>query len=184
MKSKAWFYVAFGSLIASLISMIFLPTIIVYRNNISSESYSVVKLITDSSNFEKNVLHFYDNDIVLKINAGSVVFLSLLALAAVVCAVVGLITLRAQRPNTKQFILTLVGLVGVTIPSLILLICIAGFGNSFAEGISLKFGPAPIITPITMIICIATVIRRKNKVAEELRRSLEESGKIMRAGDL
>ena len=37
-----------------------------------------------------------------------------LVIAAILCALLGLFTLRAQRPNTWQFVLTIAGLIGVT----------------------------------------------------------------------
>lgn len=181
MEQKNFFYIAWGCLGCSFLSMLF--PVISYKNPEGKKfSYSILKLIFNSSNFEKNVLVKYKGPVVWDITGNITVVLVLVFIIAYLCAIIGLVTLRAQHPNTWQFVLTIVGLVGVAFPSLVLIICVAGYGKYFKGFIS--FGIAPIITIISMIACIFAVIRRKNKVAEELRRELEAKGLIRKAGNL
>lgn len=175
MTKKTWFYVSMGGVVVSILSL--LTPIITYRPT-GGELYqfNIIDLLCDPESFEYTVLRQYNGPVVWRITGEISAVLAVIAVAAVLCAVIGLVTLKAQRPNTWQFILTIVGLVGVAVPSEVLLVCILGFGWYF-DG-SIGFGPAPIITPIAMLVCIAAVVRRKNRVAEEIRRELEAEGMI------
>ena len=90
--------------------------------------------------------------------------------------------MRAQYPNTKNFVLTIVGLIGVLIPSVTAIVCVVALGQYYPGGLSL--GIAPVISPIAIMVSIGAVVRRKNKVAEELQKEVEEKGLIWKAGDL
>ena len=181
MEKKTFFYVAIGCLALSFISLFF-PVITYVNEKATKASYSVFTLITKSSEFEETILRKYKGPVVWDITGGITVILVVIFIAALLCAVIGLITLRAQRPNTWQFILTIIGLAGVAVPSLVLIICVLGYGKYFPG--KLTFGLAPIITIASMIVCIFAVIRRKNRVAEELQRELAARGLIRRGGDL
>lgn len=175
-----WFYVAIGCVAISLLSM-FLP-IITYREGSLYFNFNVIDLVVGNNNFNYYVLEKYQGPVVWKITSEITSSLAIVAVAALVCAIVGLITLRVQRPNTKQFIITFVGLVGISIPSIIIIVIVLMYGQYYAG--TLSFGAAPIVSPIALIISMGAVIRRKNKVAEELRKEVEEKGLIWKAGDL
>ena len=49
---------------------------------------------------------------------------------------------------------------------------------------TLSCGLSPIITPIAMAVCIRVVIRRRNKVLEQLSAEMQAQGLIQPAGDL
>ena len=70
----------------------------------------------------------------------------------------------------------------VTVPSVVFIVCVIGYGKYFPG--TLSIGPASIITIISMIVCIMAVIRRKNKVAEELKKELEAKGFIHKGRSL
>ena len=181
MSKKIFYYIAITGLVLSIIS-IFLPVISYEVKGGKEYKYSIVGLLTDSEEFETNILDDYEGPVVWDITSKITVILVVTFIAGILCSVIGLVTLRAQRPNTWQFILTIIGMIGVAVPSLILIISVTGYGKYF-DG-KLKFGIAPVITIISMIICIFAVIRRKNKVAEELRKQLEQKGIMWHAGDL
>lgn len=82
----------------------------------------------------------------------------------------------------KEFLFTIIGLLGILLPSITACVCILGFGQYYSGRLSL--GITPIISPIAVLISIGSVVRRKKKVAEELRKEAEEKGLIQRAGDL
>lgn len=176
MNEKGWFYMSMGCILISLLSL-FLPIFQSYGIN-----FNIIDLISGNSYFAQNVIGAYTGPVIWNITSDTVAGLSVIAIAALICAIVGLVTLRAQYPNTKNFILTIVGLIGILIPSVVAVICVVGLEQYFPGGLSL--GIAPIISPIAIIVSIGAVIRRKNKVAEELQKKAEEKGLIWKAGEL
>lgn len=175
-----WFYLAIGCVAASLLSM-FLP-IITYKQGNLKFNFNIIDLVGGNSDFDYYVLECYEGPVVWKITSAITSVLAIIAIVALICAIVGIVTLRAQRPNTKQFVITLAGLVGILIPSFVIIIIVLVYGR-FYDG-TLSLGIAPIIAPIALGTSMGAVVRRKNKVAEELRKELEEKGLIWRAGDL
>lgn len=180
MDKKKWFYVAIGYLIISILSLF--TSIITYTSPAGrTTSYSLTDLL-QGSEFRDDVLSQYTGPVLWKMGGSTVNLLAVLAVAAVVCALVGLLTLRAQYPNTWQFVLTLTGLVGTAIPSFLVILAVILSKNCFLGSISC--GLAPLVTPVAMAVCIRAVIRRRNKVLEELRAEAEARGLIRQAGDL
>lgn len=181
-EKKSWFGISLGCVGVSIISL-FLPVIIYLpKGGTSKLTFNIIDMLGESKDFNFYVLHQYYGPIVWDISEVTTAILTILVLVAILCAVGGIFTLRAQRPNTWQFVLTIIGLVGVAIPSIVLIVCVLGYGKYF-EG-SIGFGVAPIITPLAMITCIITVIGRKNRVAEQLRKEAMAKGLIREAGDL
>ncbi|MGN1165610.1 MAG: hypothetical protein ACI4S2_04185 [Lachnospiraceae bacterium] len=175
-QTKGWFYLAIGCIVISLLSL-FLPIFESY-----GFTFNIIDLISGSEDFTFFVIEGYTGPVIWNITTGTVVALAIIAVVALICAILGLITLKAQRPNTKNFILTIIGLVGILIPSITAIICVVGFGQYYSGG--LRLGIAPIISPIAIMVSIAAVIRRKNKVAEEMEKEVKEKGLIWKAGDL
>lgn len=175
-----WFYLALGSIVVSLLSL-FLP-IFRYGKGNSTMSFNIIDLIDGNEYFNYYIIERYSGPVIWDITSNIVSILAVVAVAALLCAVVGLITLRAQRPNKKNFVLTIVGLIGILIPSFTVIICVLGFGKYYQDKLSL--GIAPFISPIAILISIGVVIRRKNKVAEEVKKEVEEKNLIWKAGDL
>jgi ABC-type Fe3+ transport system permease subunit len=128
------------------------------------------------------VLYHYNGPVWWDIGELTVMLLTVAAILALLCAVIGLFTLRQQRPNTWQFILTIVGLVGTGLPS-ILVITAVFLSDKYFDG-DVTCGICPVIMPLSMIICIFAVLRRKNHVTEQLRREALAKGLIRKAGDL
>jgi len=180
MEKKKWFYVALGGLIASI--LLLFTSIISYEMSGSVYRFNIIDLIFVSDSFRDVILQQYQGPLVLDVPAATVSVLAVIAVGSMICSVTGLITLRAQRPNTRQFILTIIGLVGVSIPSLVVIVCVAFFGEYYTG--TLRCGIAPIITPIVMVISILAVIRRRNKVLEQMRAEMEAKGMIRQAGDM
>lgn len=181
MNKKNWFYLAIGCVAVSIASLF--TSIITYTTPSGTQySFSILDLLGGSPEFESIIYKQYKGPVIWDITGTTIAVLAVIAVAAILCAVIGLVTLRAQRPNTWQFILTLVGLMGVTVPSIVLIICVLGYGKYYSG--TIRCGISPVITPVAMIICIAVVIRRKNKVAEELRKETEAKGLIWKAKDL
>ena len=181
MKDKnKWFYVALSSLAVSILSL-FTSIISYTAPNGRTTHYNLIRLLS-GTDFLDNVLYYYTGPVFWKMEGPTVSVLAFVAVAAVACALVGLITLRKQRPNTWQFALTFVGLVGTAFPSFLVILAVMLSDHYFPGDISC--GIAPIVIPIAMVICILAVIRRRNKVLEQLRREMEAKGLVFQAGDL
>ena len=174
--TKGWFYLSLGCVIVSLLSMFF-PILTSY-----GKGYNIINLVRRDSSFTNDVIAEYTGPVIWNITSETVVILVSLAALSLVLTIAGLITLRAQRPNTGNFIMTFIGLIGNLIPSVTAIICVTVLQQYYPGG--LKLGIAPIISPIAILISILAVIRRKNKVAEEIRKEVEQRGLIWKAGDL
>ena len=180
MDKNRWFHVAVGSLAVSILSL-FTSIVSYTAPGGGTTHYNLINLLS-GTDFLDNVLWYYTGPVFWKMEGPTVSVLAFGAAAAMVCALMGLITLRKQRPNTWQFILTLVGLVGTTFPSFLVILAVMLSDNYFPGNISC--GVSPVITPVAMVICILAVIRRRNKVLEQLRREMEAKGLVFQAGDL
>ena len=180
MTNKNWFYAAQVCVGISILSLF--TSIITYKANGREYTFTIIDLLGDTKQFDRIVVNGYRGPVHWQINGAVTQVLLAVAIIGILLAVIGLFTLRAQRPNTWQFILTVLGLLGVAFPSCVLLMCVFKYGKYY-KGV-LGFGVSPVITPIAMLICILVVIRRKNRVAEELRKEVEAKGLIRKAGDL
>ena len=180
MKKKQWFYIAVGCLALSVVSLF--SSVVIYTDTAGAiHSYSIIDLLSGDG-FRDTVLARYTGPVIWKMGGSTVSVISAVAVISLICAIAGLLTLRAQRPNLWQFRLTLLGLIGTSIPSFLILLAV-GLSKDYFTG-AVSCGAAPIITPIAMAISIFVVIRRKNKVQEELNKQLKAQGLIYRGGDL
>jgi len=181
-ENKSWFWIALGCVAVSIFALLLPVITYLPKGETQTLTFNIVDIISMSDEFDFYVLHQYYGPIVWDISNGTAAIMAVLALLAIICAVGGIFTLTAQRPNTWQFVLTIIGLVGVAIPSIVIIVCVLGYGRYFSGNIG--FGIAPIISPLAMIPCIITVIGRKNKVAERIRKEAMAKGLIREAGDL
>lgn len=176
-EKRIWLYAAAIALGVSVLSSFMTilsyksPTGVVYR-------YNLLGLIEGNS-FTKNVLAFYEDTVYWNINNTWVTLLTIVSVASLICSIVGLLSLRQQRPNIKQFWLTIIGLIGTSLPALLVLIAVPMFRSGFPG--QLSYGVYPVIAPIATLISVLAVYRKKNKVQEELRKELEDKGKIWKA---
>ena len=182
-NKQGWFYVAMGCLAVSIIAL-FLP-IFQYGSGSRAMTFNIVDLIGGNEDFNKYVLTQYKGPVLWDITGGMAAALAILAVASLLCAVIGLITLRAQHPNKKNFIITMIGFVGILIPSVTAMVVAFGLGKYYPKGFSI--GIAPIIAPIAILVCIVVVIRRKSAATremEKLQKELKEKGLFQAGGEL
>ena len=180
MKNKAWFYVAIGCIMISIASMF--ASIIVYINQVGNRSsYNIISLL-EGDDFSNHVLAKYTGPVLLRMPGNIVTLFAVIGIISIICAVVGLFTLRVQYPNKWQFVLTIVGLIGTLIPSGLILFGVI-VSNEYFPG-ELRCGLYPIITPIAMAISVAAVLRRRDKVKRMNLERLASQGMIRKAGDL
>lgn len=164
MKRSTWLGVALSCLLFSVISM-FLPVLkYEYANGIKTVEFSVLDFL-DPDELTK-VLSQYTGSFRMNVDSTVAVFLACLAGLAIVAAFVGVITMSVQRPNKWQFVLAMIGLVGTVIPSILVfaavLLSVRYFPGTFS------CGAYPIITPLSMGVCIYMVTYKHRRSQAEL----------------
>ena len=178
-NKKRWLYTAALMLLLSVASS-FLPVLSYRTQDGQVYRYNLIQLI-QGGDFTRQVLYGYTDTVYWEINEAWVTAIAVISVLSLLCAVIGLFTLRQQRPNIMQFWLTMVGLAGTSLPALLVLFAVLVFQKGFPG--TLSIGLYPVIAPVAAIICVAAVYRRKNKYQEELRRELQARGKIWQAGE-
>lgn len=180
MKKKngnIWFFLAFTCIVLSLASM-FLP---IFRYNYEGQemNFNILDLVTESEDFDYYVINKYTGPVVWDISSNTVCILGLLGILALALAIGGLVTLKTQYPNTLNVILTIIGMIGIMVPSFTAIICVAVYGRYFVGELSL--GVAPMISPVACLISIFAVVRRKSKASREWK---ENNNLFFKGGDL
>lgn len=157
-------------------------TVVGYTNSEGIHKNFMLIDFLSSSEFDSFVMCEYYGSIVWNIDIIFVRVLAIVAVIAVLCAVIGLKILSEQRNNIWPFVLTLVGLIGTMIPSLLLFICIVILKNSYIGTISC--GVYPIVSPMAMIISIYAATQAHRKNIEYQKKLKAANGLIRRGGNL
>lgn len=97
-NKKNWFYVAVNCVIISILSLF--TSVIVFRTENDVHRFNIIDFVGNSSEFDDVVRQRYNGPVILDVTESTVVIFGLLVIAAILCALLGLFTLRAQRPNT------------------------------------------------------------------------------------
>lgn len=180
MEKNKWFYVALGSLAVSILSLF--VSVITYKMPYGAKtSYNILDFF-QGERFVREVLVDYRGRVFWQIDSGSVRILAVLALGALIMSVIGICTMRAQRPRTWQFVMALVGLAGTAIPSILIFYAVFQSSKGFAGQI--QIGIAPVIMPIAAVISIIAVTYRRNSALKEMERRAREQNLIWEAGDM
>lgn len=180
MKKKIWFYIALSCL--AVIGLSMLVSVVIYIDEAGTvTNYNLANLIFQQD-FMNNVLWWYTGPVLWKMQGATIPVLTLIAAVSLICAVGGLLTLRVQRPNRWQFRLTILGLAGTCIPSLLVILA-AVMSEAWFPGRIIP-GVSPILTPLAMGLSIYVVVRRRNVVQEQLQAELRAKGLIRMGGDL
>lgn len=167
-KKNLWIIIALGGIVLSLLSL-FLPVIIYTTARGTKHSYNIVTLLSDLEGFIDTVFSEYSGSFLRGISVQTASFnaviVSIIGVAAIVCAFVGIITMSQQYTNTKAFILSVCGLIGTAIPSIVLLSMVLMSQNYFPGKI--RAGAYMFITPLAMIAaCRAVTYKRKISLEE------------------
>jgi len=177
MQRKGWIITAIICLIVSIVSLFI--TIIKYTGiNGVRNTYNILDFI-DYQRFADEVLTEYSGSMFLSVEDSTVRIFAMIGVIAIVLAVIGIFGMSLQKRNTWSFVLTLLGLVGTLIPSIVIILAVV-LSREYFQG-TLSCGLYPIITPIAMIICIITVSWKRKKTKEELEAE-RIAGQFLRRG--
>ena len=179
-KNIQWLLPVLTCIVASITS-VFLPVLTYIYPNGRKVAFNLFGF-TEPSQDLLDILASYNGPYEMYIPEIWLTILAVLAVLAIIAAFVGVITMSLQRPNTWQFVLALVGIIGTAIPAIIVIIA-APVSQQFLPGI-FRFGVYPIITPIAMVMCMITVTKKHKRTQAELRAAEKAKGLIRPGGDL
>lgn len=180
LKDKLLIIGAYMCLAVSILSLF--TTIIGYKNgNGEYKAFSVLDLVS-SGEFEEFVGSEYTGTVYIAIQGTVLHIFVVVGIAAIFCVVIGLATLSSQKKNVWPFIMTLIGLIGTMVPSILILVFVLALNNNYIG--TLSCGVYPIITPIAMIISIiaSTQMFRRNRAYVKKLKAAE--GLIFHGGNL
>lgn len=183
-KKHTWVVVATGALVLSVVTL-FLP-IMIYRNGEGAvRSFNVVGMMLDPT-FATFVFRDYRGSFLYGLPYATIrnlaILLSVVGIAAIIMALVGIHSMTKQYESERPFRLALCGLLGTALPALTLLTLLLLSRSSFIG--SMHVGPYLIVTPIAMAIACYAVTARHRVSVEEARLLAEAQRYIRPAGDL
>lgn len=178
-KNVQWLLPVLTCITASVAS-IFLPVLTYKYPNGQSVSFNIFGFVEPVK--LSRILSTYYGSFVVNIDQTVVTILAVAAVLAIIAAFTGVITMSMQRPNTWQFVLALVGIIGTAIPSVLVFLAVILSKNYFPGTFSC--GVYPIITPIAMVMCMITVTKKHKRTQAELRAAEKAKGLIRPGGDL
>lgn len=176
---KLWLSITLVCLFFSIISLFFPILTYIYPSG-KSQSFNIFKFLKPDE--LGNVLSQYTGSFALAIEKQDIPFFAAIAVFSIVAAFAGVITMSAQRPNFWQFVMSMVGLIGTLIPSVLLFIVVISSINYFPG--SFQFGAYPIITPFAMGICMYMVTRKHKLTQEEIQAEKIAAQYLHTMGDL
>lgn len=143
-------------------------------------TYAIQNLL-DGTRFADEVLSEYTGYTVY-IGKWFITALCVLGVAAICAALIGIVILSKQRPVKWPYVMTVFGLIGTAVPSIVIFIGVLLSVNYYPGTISCGF--YPIVTPIAMIICLITVWRERRRVIAARAAAEKASSLIHMAGNL
>lgn len=179
-KRIYWLFPVLICIVLSVVSVFFPVLTYIYPTG-QKVSFNILSF-TEPSQDLLDILKSYNGPFEMNIDKVWLIILAVLAVLAIIAAFVGVITMSLQRPNTWQFVLALIGIIGTAIPAIIVIIA-APISQQYLPG-TFQFGVYPIITPIAMVMCMITVTKKHKRTQAELRAAEKAKGLIRPGGDL
>lgn len=180
-KENKLVVIAYSGLIIAILSAF--TTIVGYTNAAGvHKTFSLIDFLADADGFGSFIFSEYTGKAYVAYQPWQLFVLIALGAIAIVCAFTGLMKLSRQTDNKASYILTIIGLLMTMVPSVILFIEFTALKNRYLGTISC--GIYPIVSPIAMIICIATATKMRRRNIEYRKKLKEAEGLIFRGGDL
>ena len=185
MKKRNWLYLSLGCLGISILSLFL--SIISYTNSSGiTKSYNIFNMISDPNSFTMHVSREYSGNMFQDIYAEAenflIIIFAVIGVAAIVCAIAGVLLMAKQRPTNGSFILAVIGLVGTALPAISILIMLLMSKNYFSG--TIRAGLYVIITPLAMIFSIITVTMKHNRSKAQIEAWKRAEGYLRRGSDL
>lgn len=180
-KEKFKLYIALIWIAASICSLF--VSIVYYQPPESSEKtvYALQDML-DGDRFSREVLSQYTAPVRLNVGNWALVLLCVLAVAAILSALIGIVIMTKQRPVLWPFVMTLIGVIGTAIPAIAVFTAVCLSGSLFRGTITPGF--YPIVTPIAMIFCLIIILSERKRIKRAAALVKSSGGLIRPAGDL
>ena len=175
-----WLMPVLICLLASILS-VFMPVLTYVYPNGNTVGFNILDFTKPSQELI-DILWTYQGPMGMDVDDVWMVILAVLAVLAIIAAFAGVITMSRQRPNTWQFVLALVGIIGTAVPAILIMIAVL-FSQQYFPGV-FRFGIYPIITPVAMVMCMITVTQKHRRTQAEKLAEEKAKGLIRPAGDL
>lgn len=179
MKRSPWTLISLLCILLSVASLF--VSVVIYRVPDNPKSYAIQDMI-DGETFTKEVMDQFQGKVLMQIDSWVLSVLCVLAALAILAALIGVIILSKQKPTTWPYVMTMIGLVGTAIPSVLLFILCLMSDDYFPHPITCGF--YPIVTPIAMVISMITVTLERRRVKKAHMLQQRNSALIRPAGDL
>lgn len=182
---KVWMYIAIGAILLSITSLL-LP-IISYssEDSVEFEHYNIIRLVNNDE-FVETVFGEYTGEFLRDVSdqdaAIYVLILCGIGVVAIVFAFVGIRSMTKQFESKTPFRLTICGLIGTAIPSVVLIIMYLISKDQYLG--EMKLGAYIVITPIAMVIACMAVTSKYRMTVQEMKIYAEAKNYIRPAGDL
>ena len=185
MRKRSWMYLSLLCLVISILSLFL--SVLSYTNGVGvKHSYNLIDLISDPDSFGRFVSSEYQGELFQSIDLDEesvmIILFAIVGIAALVCAIIGVVRMGRQRPTRGSFILALIGLIGTALPALTILILL-GLSRNYFQG-SINAGLYVIITPIAMICSVITVSLKHNRNKKQMEARDRVKDYLRLAGDL
>lgn len=182
-QKKFWIYFSIGGLIVSLISLFF--PIITYTNQIGTVTrFNIFHLL--GGGFAGIVQEEYIGKSMVVISQNTfdriVAAVGVIGAVSIITSFIGIRSMSKQYESQWPFRMTLCGLIGTTIPAVLLMIAVLLSPDYYLGDISL--GMYVVVTPVAMIASCLAVVKRHQMTRLELELQKEASMYIRVAGDL
>lgn len=182
-QKKFWIYFSTGGLTVSLISLFF--PIIIYTSQLGNVTrFNIFHLL--GGGFAGIVQEEYIGKSMIVISQNTfdriVSAVGVIGAVSIITSFIGIRSMSKQYESQWPFRMTLCGLIGTTIPAILLMIAVLLSPNYYLGDISL--GMYVIVTPIAMIASCLAVVKRHQMTRLELELQKEASMYIRVAGDL
>lgn len=185
MRKKGWMFLSLGCLAISILSLFL--NILSYTNAAGvTKSYNFLNLVSDPAGFTYHVSTEYEGTLFENMYAETenmiIICVAAIGLAALICAVLGVLYMSRQRPSSGAFFLALLGLLGTALPAVSILVLLIAAQNHFAG--TLKAGLYIVITPLAMILSVITVSMKHNRTKKQMEARKRVEDYLRLAGDL
>ena len=178
-KGNTWLWIALLWIAISIFSMFI--GVVSYTTPAGVKTTYAIQDLINGVSFSKEVLYQYTGSFSIYIGTWALTLLCVLAICAILSALIGILIMSKQRPVRWPFVMTVIGVVGTSIPALLILFATVVSASSFPGRIAPGF--YPIVTPVAVLLCLFIVIKERKRIAKA-NADIRENAYIRPGGDL
>lgn len=178
-KRSTWLWIALLWIAISIFSMFI--GVVSYTTPAGVKTIYALQDLMNGESFSKEVLYQYTGSFSIHIGTWALTLLCVLAICAILSALIGILIMSKQKPVRRPFVMTVIGVVGTSIPALLILFATALSASSFPGRIAPGF--YSIVTPLAVSLCLFIVIKERKRIAKA-NEDIARNAYIRPGGDL